>query len=159
MAGLQLSLCSISTAKKFVSMTHRRLRKVVGARFAVGIENNGKLVGVAIVGRPPSRHWNEDTLCVSRVAVEEGNKNACSMLYGACSRAARAIGAKNLVTYTHIDEPGTSLKAAGWVHGGLTSGGEWDRNGRRRQEALFPEQKNRWFAPWSERVKEKGNSI
>lgn len=119
--------------------------------WAVGAWAHGELIGVALVGWP-ARELNDDTLSVLRVAVVEGHRNACSLLYGACARAAKAMGAENLVTYTHGDESGVSLKAAGWVDGGLTDGGEWDRPGRPRQLALDPEPKRRWWAPWSKRA-------
>ncbi len=99
-------------------------------------------------------------LQVLRVAVVEGdasasgNKGACSILYGACARAARAMGASDLVTYTHLDEPGVSLRAAGWIEHGLTDDeAEWSRASRPRARALFPEQKRRWLAPWSEMLR------
>jgi hypothetical protein len=113
-----------------------------------------EVVGVALVGIPNARaHTTDelDTLCVLRVAVKEGVKNACSLLYGACWRTARGQGADSMVTYTHLDEPGTSLIAAGWINGGLTDGGEWDRPGRPRQLAIDSERKIRWWAPGSRR--------
>jgi hypothetical protein len=36
------------------------------------------------------------------------------MLYGAVWRAAKAMGYRRCITYTQADEPGTSLRAAGW---------------------------------------------
>jgi hypothetical protein len=51
---------------------------------------------------------------VVRVATD-GTANACSMLYGACWRAARALGYRRAVTYTQDGESGASLRAAGWV--------------------------------------------
>jgi hypothetical protein len=93
-----------------------------------------------------------DTLCVLRVAVKEGFKNACSKLYGSCWRAARAMGAESMVTYTDLDEPGTSLRAAGWVEDGTTAGGEWTRPSRRRKGAVNADPKRRWWAPGSARI-------
>jgi len=157
---LRLRICTVKAALPFVRRVHRRLPKVQGAMWATSVWAGGEMVGVALVGHP-ARKLAADTLAVLRVAVEtppsdedkpKGYANACSMLYGACSRAARALGADNLVTYTHEDEDGTSLKAAGWIDGGLTDGGEWDRVGRPRQLALDPEQKRRWWAPWSVRA-------
>lgn len=148
---LKLRPCTVRRALPFVRVVHRRLPKVQGAMWAVSVWTAGEMVGVALVGNP-AREWQDEALAVLRVAVIEGHRNACSMLYGACSRAAKAMGAANLVTYTHGDEDGTSLKAAGWVDGGLTDGGEWNRDGRPRQLALDPEPKRRWWAPWSERV-------
>jgi hypothetical protein len=110
------------------------------------------VIGVAIVGAG-ARVWNGRVLNVQRVAVLEGWPNACSMLYGACARAARAMGAEDLVTYTHGDEPGTTLRAAGWVDGGLTRGGEYNRPSRRRPPQVDAGPKRRWFAPWGIRAK------
>jgi hypothetical protein len=149
----------VKQAVPFCRLVHRRLKKVQGAMWAVSVRrhdgtvDDGSIVGVALVGAP-ARVWNGDVLTVLRVAVIEGNRNACSMLYGACSRAAKAMGARSLVTYTHDDESGISLKAAGWIDGGLTDGGEWDRDERQRPLAIDPKPKRRWWAPWSERAKE-----
>lgn len=148
---LKLRICTIKRAIPFVRRVHRRLPKVQGAMWATSVSVDGEIVGVALVGSP-ARMLNADTLAVLRVAVIEGHKNACSMLYGACARAGKALGADNMVTYTHRDEDGTSLKAAGWIDGGLTDGGEWDCPSRPRQLALDPEQKRRWWAPWSKRA-------
>lgn len=148
---LSLRPCTVKRALPFVARVHRRLPKVQGAMWAVSVWAHGEIVGVALVGWP-ARTLNEDTLAVLRVAVIEGHRNACSMLYGACAKAAKAMGAANMVTYTHGDEDGTSLKAAGWIDGGLTDGGEWARDGRPRQLALDPEPKRRWWAPWSVRA-------
>jgi hypothetical protein len=148
--GLRVRPCTVKRALPFIRRVHRRLPKVQGAMWAVGAWQEDELIGVAIVGNP-ARELMADTLAVLRVAVIEGHRNGCSILYGACSRAAKAMGAENMVTYTHGDEHGTSLKAAGWIDGGLTDGGEWDRPGRPRQLVLDPEQKRRWWAPWSQR--------
>ena len=72
------------------------------------------------------------------------------MLYGAASRAGNAMGARDMFTYIHGDEHGTSLKASGWVEDkAFTDGGEWSRTGRQRVLAVDPSPKRRWWAPWS----------
>lgn len=148
--SLRLRPWTVRQAIPFVASVHRRLPVVQGALWAVSVRNEKDVVGCALVGHP-ARVWMVDsaTLAVLRVACREGYRNACSMLYGACSRAARAMGAENLVTYTHLDEHGTSLRAAGWIDGGLTDGGEWGRPSRQRALALDGAEKRRWFAPWS----------
>lgn len=146
--------CTVKRAIKFVAAVHRRLPKIQGAMWAVRVLRDGEIVGVACVGNPARELMEDGVLCVLRVAVIEGNPNACSMLYGACSRAARDMGATDCVTYTHLDEPGTSLRAAGWIDGGETEGGEWGREDRPRQLALYPDPKHRWWAPWGERGKQ-----
>lgn len=156
MSGLYLRPWSVKAALPFVARVHRRLPKVQGAMWAVSVRKLGEVVGVALVGHPARLLAEDDaTLGVLRVAVLEGNQNACSMLYGACSRAARAMGADDCVTYTHGDEPGTSLKAAGWIDGGLTRGGEHDRPSRQRELAIDATPKRRWWAPWGKRAQAK----
>jgi hypothetical protein len=148
---MKLSPCTIKQALPFIAKVHRRLPKIQGAMWAVSvIDDSDQVLGVAIVGHPARELSRRGVLYVSRVAVIDGAKNACSMLYGACSRAARAMGATDLVTYTHTDEPGTSLRAAGWVHAGLTSGGEYSRPSRCRAPVVDRKPKNRWLAPWGE---------
>lgn len=119
--------------------------------WAISVIDGEDIVGVALVGHP-ARELMTDTLSVLRVAVIEGHPNACSMLYGACSRAAKAMGADNLVTYTHGDEHGISLKASGWISDGMTEGGEHSRPSRARAAVVDATPKRRWWAPWSARV-------
>jgi hypothetical protein len=140
----------VAPAKAHVLRTHRRLPRVAGAMWGIGCYDGPDLVGVAVVGRPNARVWQQPgRLQVLRLAVEEGRPNACSMLYGACARAARAMGTIDLWTYTHEDEPGTSLRAAGWIRDDRsTRGGEHGRQLRPR-ETLDARPKWRWWAPWS----------
>ena len=111
--SLYLRPCTIRRAKQWVKEHHRRLKDIQGAMWAIRVLRGEDVVGVAMVGNPARLLAEEGCLCVLRVAVLEEQPNACSMLYGACARAARAMGATSLVTYTHLDEPGTSLRAAG----------------------------------------------
>jgi hypothetical protein len=150
--ALRLRICTVKRALPFVRQVHRRLPRVQGAMWATSVWTQSEMVGVALVGWPARELMTDDTLAVLRCAVVEGHKNGCSMLYGACSRMARAAGAENLVTYTHLDEEGVSLKAAGWIYGGTTDGGEHSRPSRRRAVAVDPLPKHRWWAPWSKRA-------
>jgi hypothetical protein len=94
---------------------HRHHRPPVGYLWAHGVANNEDvLVGVAIVGRPVARAFNDGlTVEVTRSATD-GHKNANSMLYGAVARAAFAKGYRRVVTYTQDGESGASLRAAGY---------------------------------------------
>ena len=101
-------------AAEFVGKHHRHNRPPVGAKFCIGVELENTLVGVAIVGRPISRHFdNGRTAEVTRTCTD-GTRNANSILYGAAWRAAKAMGYTRIVTYTQQQESGASLKAAGW---------------------------------------------
>lgn len=135
----------------FIKGTHRRLPKVQGAMWGVAAWSGVELVGVALVGWPSRTQTNVEVthLRVLRCAVKEGFPNACSMLYSAAWRAARALGCESMDTHTHLDESGTSLRAAGWVFAGLTDGGEHARANRPRAKAVDPRPKKRWFAPGS----------
>ena len=94
------------------------------------------LVGVAVVGRPVARHYDDGmTLEVNRTATD-GTPNANSMLYGAAWRATKALGYHRLITYTQAGESGASLRAAGWcVVGQRTPRKGWDTPSRRRDGA------------------------
>lgn len=104
------------TANTLVKSLHRHHAPIPGgfAWFCVGAVADGVLVGCAMAGRPTNRN-NDDrqTVEVLRVATD-GTPNAPSALLGACVRAARAIGARRILTYTLEHESGTSLRAAGW---------------------------------------------
>ena len=136
---------------EFVHQVHRRLPKIQGAMWCVSVRSGADIVGVALVGWPSQEQTTDemDHLRVLRVAVKEGYPNACSMLYGAAWRAARAMGVTSMDTHTHLDEHATSLKASGWTDGGLTSGGEHSRVNRPRKAAIDPLPKRRWWAPGS----------
>lgn len=136
---LKLVPVTLAAANAFVSTHHRHHRPVTGHKFSLGCEQDGRLVGVAIVGRPVSRYLdNGVTLEVNRLCTT-GEKNACSFLYGAAARAAKALGYRKIITYTLDTEPGTSLRAAGWACAGLAGGKRW--TGQRRPAAdLYPPQ-------------------
>ncbi len=112
--ALTLKPTSIKAARMFVGREHRHNKPPLGGLFAVGVECDGALVGVAIVGRPIARRLDDgQTAEVTRLATT-GEYNACSILYGAARRAAKALGYKRIITYTLATEPGTSLRASGW---------------------------------------------
>ena len=73
---------------------HRKLKKIRGAMWCVSIREGTEVVGVALVGWPSQEQTTDeiDHLRVLRCTVKEGHKNGCSMLYGACWRAVRAMG-------------------------------------------------------------------
>jgi len=78
-----------------------------------------------IVGRPVARHRDDGfTAEVTRLCTD-GTKNACSKLYAAAWRAARAMGYRQIGTYILESEEGTSLKTAGWKVLHKTQGGAW----------------------------------
>ena len=114
MPDLALVPIMFADACYFVTMWHRHLTPPAGCKFCTAVaDQTGVLRGVAIVGRPVARSYdNGTTLEVTRLATD-GTPNAASMLYAAAWRAAKALGYRRLVTYTLADdETGASLRAA-----------------------------------------------
>lgn len=119
----------------FVAMHHRHHKPPVTHIFSLGVaDEDNVLVGVAMVGRPVARHFDDGlTLEVNRTATD-GTKNANSALYGAAWRAAKALGYYRLITYTQEGESGSSLRAAGWrVIAHRPARGGWNTPSRPRQ--------------------------
>lgn len=54
--GLELVPITIKEANAFVEQHHRHHRPVTGHKFSIAASDGEKIVGVAIVGRPVSRH-------------------------------------------------------------------------------------------------------
>jgi len=141
MSRLRRTVVSLAEANAFVTAHHRHHQHVVGHKFAIGAVANGTLVGVVIVGRPVARMRDDGkTLEVTRLCTD-GTQNACSFLYGCAARAAFALGYERIGTYIRLDEPGTSLVAAGWRRMGLAGGGSWDRPSRLRSDKTEPVQR------------------
>ena len=134
-------------AQEYIRQHHRHHKPSIGDVFCLGVaDDDGEIRGVAMIGRPVAR-MNQDglTLEVTRVATD-GCPNACSALYGAAWRAARALGYRRLITYTLTTEPGTSLRAAGWRLIGEAGGGSWSVPSRPRVDTHPLQTKLRWEA-------------
>jgi hypothetical protein len=143
--SLRLIPVSLREANAYVERNHRHHRPARGCLFCIGVED-GEIRGVAIIGRPVARELQDGyTAEVLRVCTD-GARNACSMLYGAAWRAARAIGFRRLVTYTLPEEGGSSLRAAGWKLVGSAGGGSWDTPSRPRVDLHPTQEKLRWEA-------------
>jgi hypothetical protein len=143
---MRLVHVELKEANAFVAAHHRHHKPVVGHRFSVGVEREGSLTGVCIVGRPVARGSDQrNTLEVTRLCTD-GTSNACSMLYAAAARAGKTLGYLRIQTYILDSEEGTSLKAAGWEFQTFTSGGSWNRDGGRsgRREDQPQCKKARW---------------
>jgi hypothetical protein len=126
---------TLKEARAFVAAFHRHNRPPLGGLFAVGIAHNEAVVGCAIAGRPVARALDDGyTLEVTRTCTSpDAPKGAVSMLYGACRRAAAALGYRRCLTYTLATESGASLRGAGWQQTEfLRARGGWDCPARRR---------------------------
>lgn len=153
----ELAPITVKAALRQVKAWHRHLPDLQGGLFAVQVvepdsvfDGTFHCVGVGVVGNPPRVWQGERRAVISRVATP-GYENACSMIYGALARAAKALGYHEIWTYTLPEESGVSLRAAGFQDKGLTAGGEWCRPSRNRQPAVRSERKRRWMRALSGR--------
>lgn len=124
----------LADANAYVTEYHRHHKAVRGHRFSLACYEDGRLCGVAIVGRPRSRWINQRTTVEVLRLCTDGTQNACSKLYGACRRAAKALGYDRLITYILEDEDGKSLLASGFSYCYTNKGGSWNQPGRPRTD-------------------------
>lgn len=116
---------SIHDANVFVEQYHRHHGTKTGCRFAIAVYEEEQLHGVAICSNPVARNADDGlTLEVARLCTD-GTYNACSILYGACARIAKAMGYRKIQTYILESESGTSLKASGWICEGEAGRESW----------------------------------
>ncbi len=137
-------------ANDFVEQWHRHSARTSndGGKFAIGLEHDGQLVGVAIVGRPIARLLHEEgaaellRLCTSPAAP----KGAGSKLYARARRIWQLMGGTKFHTYTWADESGASMRGAGLkTPAAVVEGEQWDREARpRKRRAVYDERKVRW---------------
>lgn len=142
---------TLEEANEFVRRHHRHSNPVLGCKFVIGAmvggggDCHGNIVGVAIVGRPVARELQNDWTCeVTRVCTD-GTKNACSFLYAAAWRAAKAMGYRRMVTYTTKSESGSSLKAlTGWKVVAEVKARSWHTPSRPRVDKHELQERLRW---------------
>jgi len=146
MKQLFIRPCTLAEANRLVAALHRHHKPCVGHRFSIKcLCQDGALHGCAIVGRPVAREVPQYATAEVLRLVTDGTGNACSYLYGAAARVAREMGFLSIQTYILDAEPGTSLRAAGWMLTGTTAGGNWNhsrRKGRREDQPMSAKQ--RW---------------
>lgn len=123
--SLKLVHVELKEANDFIALHHRHHKRVVGHRFSVGVKQPEGLCGVAIVGRPGARMVDLSRCVEVTRLCTNGTKNACSMLYSACARAAAALGYERIQTYILDTESGISLIASGWLFSHTTVGRQW----------------------------------
>ena len=145
--SLAVTPINLDEANAFVEQHHRHHKPVPGAKFCVAVSKDDEVRGVAIVGRPVSRHIDDGwTLEVNRCCTD-GTRNACSMLYATAWKAAKAMGYTSLITYTMESEGGASLRGAGWRCVGKATtrvGQGWNVRSRPRVDTHPLQQKLMW---------------
>jgi hypothetical protein len=143
---------TLREANDFVAAFHRHNGRTArdGGKFAIGLDHEGDLVGVAIVGNPLSACFMGQYIAeVLRTCTNDAApKGAVSKLYAACWRVWQAMGGQKLITYTLASESGASLRGAGWRIVGQTQllkeGANWNKNTFRQWQPIYGQQKFRW---------------
>jgi len=121
---------TVKQADKLIELWHRHHKPRGAHRWSIGLEDDGELVGAAIVERPKARNTEQYRIAEVSRLVTNGIKNGCSKLYGAAARIAKEMGYNEIQTSILDNEPGTSLLAAGWEFSHYSEGGDWNRPSR-----------------------------
>lgn len=140
---LEIRPITLRAANAYVKEHHRHNIPTNGHKFSIACYDGDRLCGVAIAGQPVARMLDDGLTIEIRRVCTDGTYNACSILYGACARCAKEMGYRRVITYTLQSEPGTSLKASGFINRGEAGGDSWNRPNRKReitQMTLFGEQ-------------------
>ena len=137
--ALEIVPISRDEAAEFNRRHRHNDRAPLRSIFVVGVAVEGDLCGVALCGRPVARMLQDGrTIEINRLCTD-GTQNACSALYGAARRVARALGYRRVITYTLASESGSSLRGAGYERvAELKERRTWDTPSRKRvQVDLF----------------------
>ena len=140
---LKIQPITFAQACEFIKEHHRHHLPTVGCKFCIGVFNADNMVGCAVCGRPVSRHLDDGLTCEINRLCTNGTYNACSMLYGACCRVAKAMGYRTIITYILESESGASLKASNFVCEGIAGGTHWTGT-RNRGQHIPKEMKTKW---------------
>ena len=142
---MKIRPATLKEANEYVAKFHRHHKPTTGHKFSIKlVDNDGKIVGVAICGRPVSRYLDDGvTLEINRLCTN-GERNACSMLYGACVRIAKNMGYDRVITYILASEDGASLKASNFICEGEAGGEVWTGKRSGRDNGVPKEKKTRW---------------
>ena len=115
-----------SEARKAVADWHSHHKPHVGDIICLGAFLGGELVAVEVLGRPISPVLdNGQTWEITRQAIgPNAPKFTSSRLHGRATRLALAAGCDLVVTYTRVDEIGSSLLASNFRPVAIVKGRE-----------------------------------
>lgn len=99
----------------YIAAHHRHHKPPRGGKVFFGVFGiRGEQHGVATIGRPSARAYDDGLTFEVTRSCTAGMANANSALYGAARRIAVAMGYECGITYLEKGESGASLRAAGW---------------------------------------------
>lgn len=122
----------LGEANALVTRLHRHHGPTLSHKFSIGAVIEGRVCGAVIVGRPTARRLDDGLTCEVLRLVTDGTPNACSFLYRAAWRCAREMGYRRGITFILAEEPGASLRGAGWQFVRTTPGRSWNVPSRPR---------------------------
>ncbi|RHW36038.1 hypothetical protein D1B31_18310 [Neobacillus notoginsengisoli] len=133
-------------ACQFINEHHRHHVAPQGHRFSVALSDGDTLVGVIMAGNPVNRHLDDGfTLEITRCCIKSSiYKNGVSKLVSAVYQAAKAMGYTKIISYTLEEETGVSLRASGFYLSGISDGGSWSSQSRKRVDKAPTGPKKRW---------------
>lgn len=121
---------SVEKANEYVANFHRQHHPAPRAKFAIAcIDSTGLVHGVALVGNPLARAYDDGVSAEVLRCCTDGTPNAPSILYAAAWKACRGMGVRSLYTYTlgeQFAETGGSLRAVGWRATEGAGGAPWN---------------------------------
>jgi hypothetical protein len=112
---LEVYKIEFKVASEFVRKYHRHCKPSIGHLFSLGCFLEGRLVGVAVCGRPVGRRLDDGTTIEINRLATDGTRNACSKLYGFAAKYAKRRGFRRVITYTLVTETSASVRAANFV--------------------------------------------
>jgi hypothetical protein len=113
---IEIRPITFRNACEYVKKLHRHNKPPRGHKFSISVvDEDGEIVGVAMIGRPVARAFDDKLTAEVNRTCTDGYPNANSMLYGAAARACKAMGYRRVITYTQGDETGGSIKGAGFL--------------------------------------------
>lgn len=81
---LEICPMTLKEANAYVDQHHRHHGPVVGHKFSIGCSDGEKIVGVAIIGRPVARHFDDGwTLEVNRLCTDH-RRHTKRLLHALC---------------------------------------------------------------------------
>ena len=126
----------LKDANSFILKHHRHIDGIQGHRFSIGCTYREKLVGIAVVGRPISMHYDQSKIIEITRLCTDGTKNACSFLYSACAKASKYLGYKRIQSYILESELGSSLKASNFIYSHTSEIPRWNKYKRNKDDKL-----------------------
>ncbi|HJT76872.1 MAG TPA: XF1762 family protein [Gemmataceae bacterium] len=135
----------IKEANAFIAKYHRHNLTTVGGKFAVGRVVRGKLVGVAVAGRPVARQLDDGKATEILRVYTDGKRHCCSFLYARVAKIGRMSGYTRVITYSLEEKSGASLRAVGGRVVGRVEARERSARSRPRKSQAVYRKKVRWL--------------